>query len=300
MRVGIVGLGKMGRVFVDRLLDAGHDVLVWNRSAGPAEEARAKGAKVAASLGDLAEGSEIVLSIVTDEKVFPDIFEGPNGMLAGRPEGKLFVEMSTVAPPAHIALDEIVRAAGGHFLECPVSGSVTVAREGRCLGFAGGAAADVERARPVLEVLCRQIEHAGEVGAGAALKLAINLPLAVFWQALGEALAICEPYGFDPKRLVELFTESTGGANALKNRGPSVATALSGGEVPVTADIATFLKDMGLMIATAKAQGHESPVIERARDAFADADKRGLGKIDCSAYPAYWAKKGKSETIRGG
>lgn len=294
MRVGIVGLGKMGRVFVDRLLGAGFEVAVWNRSPGPADEAGKKGATVAASPAELARVSDIVLTIVTDEKAFPQIFEASDGLLAGDPTGKLFVEMSTVAPPAHAALEQTVKAAGGDFIECPVSGSVAVAREGRCLGFAGGAAEHVERARPVLEVLCRRVEHAGAVGAGAAVKLAINLPLAVYWQALGEALALCEPYGFDPQWLVDLFAESTGGPNALKTRGPSVVTSLSGGDVAVTADISTFLKDLGLMSATARAQGHESPLVERARTAFADAEKNGVGGIDCSAYPAYWARKGKA------
>lgn len=293
MRVGVVGLGKMGRVFVDRLLDAGYEVAVWNRSPGPAEEAGKKGAKVAASPAELARDSDIVLTIVTDEKVFPQIFEGVDGLLAGDPAGTLFVEMSTVAPPAHAALEQMVRAAGGDFIECPVSGSVTVAREGRCLGFAGGAAEQVERARPVLDILCRRVEHAGAVGAGAAVKLAINLPLAVYWQALGEALALCEPYGFDPQWLVELFAESTGGPNALKTRGPSVVASLSGGDVPVTASVSTFRKDMALMSETARAQGHDSPLVDLARAAFADAEKHGLGGMDCSAYPAYWARKGK-------
>ena len=291
MRVGVVGLGKMGRVFVDRLLAAGHDVAVWNRSPGPAQEAGEKGAKVAKSLAELTGLSEVVLTVVTDEKVFPQIYEGPKGLLADDPAGTLFVEMSTVAPPAHVALEKTVKAAGGRFIECPVSGSVAVAREGRCLGFAGGAKEDVDAARPALDVLCRRVDHVGPVGAGAALKLAINLPLIVYWQALGEALTLCQPYGFDPKWLMDLFAESSGGPNVLKTRAPSVVTALSGGEPPVTANLDTFLKDCGLILDTAGAQGRMSPVVARTAQAFADARDRGLGGIDCSAYPVYWAKK---------
>ena len=293
MRVGIAGLGIMGTVFVDRLVGAGHEVAGWNRSPGPAKVAAAKGARIAATPAELTRLADVIITVVTDEKAFPDIYEGPNGLLAGD-KGKLFVEMSTVAPPAHEALEKVVKAAGGRFIECPVSGSVAVAREGRCLGFAGGAAEDVDTARPVLDVLCRRVDNVGPVGAGAALKLAINLPLLVYWQALGEALALCEPYKFDPKWLVDLFAESTGGPNALKTRGASIVTSLSGGDVAVKAALDTLSKDTKLMLETAAAQGHASPVIQRVSEAFAEAQAKGFGQLDCSAYPAYFARQGKA------
>ncbi len=294
MRVGIAGLGIMGTVFVGRLVDAGHEVAGWNRSPDKTKAAAEKGAKIAATPAELKQLSDVIITVVTDEKAFAGVYEGPTGLLAGDNKGKLFVEMSTVAPPAHEALEKIVTAAGGRFIECPVSGSVAIAREGRCLGFAGGAAADVDRARPVLDVLCRRVDNVGPVGAGAALKLAINLPLLVYWQALGEALALCEPYKFDPKWLVDLFAESTGGPNALKTRGASIVTALSGGDVAVTAALDTLSKDTKLMLETAAAQGHASPVIEKVSQAFADAQAKGFGQLDCSAYPVYFARKGKS------
>jgi 3-hydroxyisobutyrate dehydrogenase len=172
---------------------------------------------------------------------------------------------------------------------------VAVAREGRCLGFAGGSKDDVDFARPVLDVLCRRVDNVGPVGAGAALKLAINLPLLVYWQALGEALALCEPYGFDPKFLIELFAESTGGPNALKTRGPGIAASLSGTEPPVTAALDTLAKDVKLMLETAAARGHPSPLVETIDRTFGRAQELGRGGTDCSAHPAYWAKKGKDE-----
>jgi len=206
--------------------------------------------------------------------------------------------MSTVAPETHIEIAKEVEAAGGRFIECPVSGSVTVAKERRLLGFAGGAAGDVEQARPVLEQLCRRVDHVGPLGAGAALKLAINLPLIMYWQVLGEALALCQPYGFDPKWLIELFSESSGGPNVLKVRGPSIVKAMEGEEVPVSADLNTFLKDCNLMLDAARALGHESPMVEQARRLFAEAQSQGLGGIDCSAYPPFWAKAGKTALIK--
>jgi 3-hydroxyisobutyrate dehydrogenase len=173
-----------------------------------------------------------------------------------------------------------------------VGGSVKVASEGKLLGFAGGDAADVDRARPVLEALCRRIDHVGQVGAGAALKLAINLPLLVYWQALGEAVALTDGYGFDPSWLIELFSESSGGPNMLKVRGPNIAKALGGEDVPLSVDLSTMRKDLGLMLAEAKAKGHASPLVEQVHASFGRAERAGVAGIDCSAFPAWWTRHG--------
>jgi len=293
MRVGVAGLGKMGAVFAERILGSGHHQLtVWNRNADKAKPFADRGAKAAASLADLTAQSDIVLTIVSDDAAVKGLFEGPNSLLSGGGAGKLFVDMSTVRPATHVAVAKIVEAAGGRFIECPVGGSVKVASEGRLLGIAGGDAADVDSAREVLGHFCRRIDHAGPMGAGAALKLAINLPLSVYWQALGEAVSVCDGYGFDPEWLIEMFSESSGGANVLKVRGSTVAKALRGEEVPASADVRTMRKDLGLMLAEAKARGTTSPLVEQAYASYGRAEDAGLGGIDCSAFPAYFARKG--------
>lgn len=292
MRVGVAGLGKMGTVFADRLLAAGRDLTIWNRTADKTRDLAGRGAKVAASPAELAAQSDIVLTMVLDDKAVTDVFEGPDGLLSGDCTGKLFVDMSTVRPATHEAVAKKVEAAGGRFIECPVGGSTKVASEGNLLGFAGGDADDVERAREVLQHLCRRIDLTGPVGAAAALKLAINLPLLVYWQALGEAVALCEGYGFDPEWLVELFSESSGGTNALKVRGPNIAKALRGEDIPVTADLKTLRKDLGLMLDAAKAKGNESPLVEQVYARFGRASEAGKAGLECSAYPAYWAREG--------
>src|SRR5690606_33362798 len=117
------------------------------------------------------------------------------------------------------------------------------ARSGQLLGLAGGEAADVERARPVLEKLCRRIEHMGPVGSGASAKLAINLPLIVFWQSFGEALALVRHLGKEPQWLMQLFSETAGAPNVLKIKADSVAVALAGDEdVQPTFDIDSMCK----------------------------------------------------------
>jgi 3-hydroxyisobutyrate dehydrogenase len=289
MRVGIAGLGKMGKVFAERIKGAGHELFVWNRTA---ETAKAlSGASAVASPAELASRSQIVLTMVSDDAAVKEVFQGKDGFLSGDVSGKLFVEMSTVRPATHTEIAKAVEVAGGRLLECPVGGSVKVASEGKLLGFAGGDAADLERARPVLEALCRRIDHAGPMGAGAAVKLAINLPLLVYWQALGEAVSLTEGYGFKPDWLVELFSESSGGPNVLKVRGPSIAKALAGEDVPMSVDVATMRKDLGLMLAEAKAKGVASPLVEQVFQSFGRAEKAGF-TADCSAFPVYWARQG--------
>jgi 3-hydroxyisobutyrate dehydrogenase len=283
----------MGSIFADRIKAAGHELAVWNRTP---EKARAMaGATAAPTPADLASQSDIVLTIVSDDAAVKDVYQGPRGLLSGDVAGKLFVEMSTVRPATHAALGKAVEAEGGRFLECPVGGSVKVASEGKLLGFAGGDAADLERARPVLEALCRRIDHAGPLGAGAALKLAINLPLMIYWQALGEAVSLVDGYSFDPNWLMELFSESSGGPNVLKVRGPTIAKALAGEDVPLSVDVATMRKDLGLMLAEAKAKGNASPLVEQAFASFSRAEQTGFAGIDCSAFPAYWARRGSRQ-----
>jgi 3-hydroxyisobutyrate dehydrogenase len=293
MRVGIAGLGKMGAVFADRMLGAGFDVTVWNRSPERVKDVAARGAKVAATPAELVGQCDVVLSIVLDDAAVTEVFEGKDGLLSADCSGKLFVEMSTVMPATHEAMAKKVEAAGGRFVECPVGGSTKVASEGNLLGIAGGDAGDVERAKEVLQHLCRRIDHAGPVGAGAALKLAINLPLLVYWQALGEAMALCEDHGFDPEWVIGLFAESSGGPNALKVRGPAIAKALGGDEVPITADVRTMSKDLRLMLEAAKAKGNPSPLVEQTLASYGRASEAGQANLDCSAFPAYWAREGR-------
>src|SRR5207302_2809726 len=133
-------------------------------------------------------------------------------------------------PATEIVLAGEVRAKRAGFVECPVGGTVGPAREGKLLGLMGADVPDAERALPLLKQLCRRIEHCGPVGAGATMKLAINLPLMVSWQAFGEAFALCRDLGIDPQRLVSLFTDLLATTNALKARGPMIATMMIGGD----------------------------------------------------------------------
>lgn len=292
MRIGIAGLGRMGAAIAARLIEVGHQVIVWNRSPDKAKGLGEAGAKVAATPAELARGAEAVITILTDAAAIDAVYGGPSGLLSGDVAGKLFIEMSTVQPETEIALAEKVKGRGAAFVECPVGGTTGPARQGKLIGLMGAEAADAARARPILEQLCRRVEHCGGVGNGATMKLAINLPLMIYWQAFGEALALARPLGIDPSQLIDLFADTSGGTNVLKARGSVIATMLKGGDAgPVTFDIDSGRKDLHTMLAEAQRRGIAIPLVERTLACFDEASRSGWGARDASSMPVYWSGK---------
>lgn len=288
MKIGIAGVGRMGAAIAERLMETGQDVLVWNRSRDKLATLEAKGAVACASPVALAEAAGVIITILTDAAAIDAVYDGDDGLLSQQLDGRLVIEMSTVRPETEQALAQRVRAVGGAFVECPVGGTVAPAKGGKLLGFAGGEAADVERARPVLEALCRRLEHVGPVGAGSSVKLAINLPLAVYWQTLGEALSLCRSLGLDQARLVDMIGDSSAGPNVLKNRADVVARALSGEKVPGTFDIDGMRKDLKTMLAEAEGLGTDLPITEAALACYEESAAAGLGSFDGAQQSAFW------------
>jgi 3-hydroxyisobutyrate dehydrogenase len=299
MRIGIAGTGRMGAAIAARLLGLGHEVVVWNRTADKTKPLAAAGARVVATPAALATEAEAMITILTDAAAIDATYRGPQGLLSGAVAGKLFIEMSTVRPETERALAEAVRAKGATLVECPVGGTTGPAKEGKLFGFAGGDAADVARARPILSELCRRIEHVGPVGAGASMKLAINLPLLVFWQAFGEALSLAQPLGLEPARLMDIFTDTSGAPNMLKNRAAALATQLAGGDVAPSVEVDVVRKDLRTMIDEARSRGVALPVAARALECFDRASREGLGAADCTKLPAYWAERGGRSAAGG-
>ena len=293
-RIGICGMGRMGAAMAQRLLSLGHTVGVWNRTRAKAAALTDAGATVAASPVALAQASDIVISMMTDKEALGEAYHGTNGLLSGTVDGKLFIEMSTVQPDTEIALSRDATNKGAMFIDCPVGGTVGPARDGKLFGFVGGSDEAVARARPLLDQLCRRVEHLGPVGSGALMKLAINLPLMVYWQAFGEALALCKPLGLTPERLVDIFSDTSGAPTALRNRGAALATALGGGSSgAVTIHVDGVRKDLRTMVAEAASRGITLPVTAQTLQIFDRASKDGLGDADVACLPGYWRDGGK-------
>jgi 3-hydroxyisobutyrate dehydrogenase len=284
----------MGLAMAGRLHEAGHAIVGWNRTPGRL------GADVgveAASPRALADEVEVVISMLTDAAAIEACYHGRDGVLSAPLAGKLVIDMSTVRPEVEIALARSAAERGAGFVECPVGGSVGPARSGTLLGLAGGTDENVARARPVLDALCRRVDHVGPVGYGASLKLAINLPLLVFYQALGEALTLCRHLDLDPGWLVGFFAETSGGANVLKGRGPAIAEALAGGTPATTFDVASIRKDLRTMLAEARARGTGLPLAEATLAVYDEAAAAGWDGRDGAALPSFWPTRAPSPAL---
>jgi 3-hydroxyisobutyrate dehydrogenase len=294
MKIGIPGTGRMGAAIAERLLSAGNQVTVWNRSPAKSKPLAEKGATLAETPARLASDAEVIVTILSDGDAIDAVYRGPRGLLAGDCKGKLFIEMSTVRPEVERALAADVKAKGASMIDCPVGGTITPARDGKLFGFVGGDAADVARAKPVLDQMCRRHEHVGGIGAGAAMKLAINLPLLVWYQACGEALAIAAQTGVDPDRMMDILSDTSGAPTMLKNRAPQIAAVLKGGEPKgVTINVDLVCKDLRTMLEEARALGTDLPLVARALEVYSHASRDGWGARDVSVLPSYWPKHGK-------
>jgi 3-hydroxyisobutyrate dehydrogenase len=300
MELGFCGLGKMGAAMVERLIEKGHGVTVWNRSPEKAKPLVALGARLAESPAALARGQSIVVTMLLDDAALAAVYDGKDGLLAPDVAGKLFIEMSTVRPGTIRDLAQRVRGKGAALVESPVSGTVGPAREGKLLGLVGGESSDVARARPVLEALCRRIDHLGPNGAGSTAKLAVNLPLILYWEALGEAMALTRDSGINPKTLVEIMAESSGGTNAIRGpRGPRVAAGIEAcdAQPEIGFQIEGYAKDLRTILATAQSMNFALPLAAQALRCYEEAQRGGWADRDGSAL-AVWrfieAKKARS------
>jgi len=296
MTTGICGLGRMGAAIGERLLDEGEDLAVWNRTEERARALVERGATRLATPAALAAACATVIVMVLDERAQDAVYDGPDGLLGADLGGVTVIDMSTVSPASVPPRAQAVRARGGAFVECPVGGTVAPARSGKLLGMAGGRAGDVARVRPLLEKLCRRVEHVGEAGAGAAMKLAINLPLIVYWEALGEALSLCEAAGIDLDLAGDVLADSSGAISVAKARIPGILDALRGaGPAPANFALAGSAKDLGLAVEAAMDAGAQAPVARAALASVREAVVDGWGERDFPMQAAWRAsRRGKS------
>jgi 3-hydroxyisobutyrate dehydrogenase len=173
-----------------------------------------------------------------------------------------------------------------------VGGSTGPAKEGKLLGLVGGTNADVARAMPILEQLCRRTEHIGELGSGSMMKLAVNLPLLVYWQALGEALAICKPLNLPADRLIDILSDTSGTPAAMKGRGPVISKVLGGAPLGETAfGLNAAKKDLATAVQFGTSIHAELPVTASALACYEEAEAAGLGDADATAISTRWTQR---------
>ena len=276
MKVGLVGLGRMGRAIVARLKENGFEVTGWDRDDVAMKAGTDKGMTAAPHPRAVADSANVVISIITEDNGVKHVFRGKDGFLSGDVRGKLFIDMSTLQPMTGRELAPAVAAAGAKLIDSPVFGTIPHVLHGKLYAMVGGDAADLERARPVLEKLAGKIAHMGPNGAGYAMKLCINLGLAAFIQATSEALALGTREGLKLEQMLDIMSEApTANGWFAGKKG-----ALKGDPADVTLDLKTMRKDIMSMVATGAVNGMPMPLSAGMLASFSAAVAQGWGDKD--------------------
>lgn len=280
MRVAILGTGRMGAAMAGTLSGAGFDLVLYNRTRSRAETVAAEvGADVADTPRDAVAGADVVISMLADRAAVEDVYRGADGAIAGLAEGAVACEMSTVEPEVSPALATDVRARGADIVDAPVSGSVPAVENASLTIMAGGEAGSVERARTVLDALAQTVFHVGPLGAGAAMKLAVNAVVHALNEAISEALVLAETAGIARETAYEVLASSAAAAPYVHYKRDAFEHP---DEAAVAFRLALAQKDLELITAFADRVGAPMDQARTNLD-VATAAARELGEQDLSA-----------------
>ena len=290
MKIGIIGFGKMGAAIAARLVECGYEVVAWSRDIQKVEISNI--AVVGSTPQQVIQKSDVIISILANDEATERAYFGEDGICSARLDGKIVIEMCTMLPERAKQLCQAVRGAGGAFLECPVGGTVKPARDGALVGMAAGDPTTFDKVKPILGELTRRLDFLGEVGNAAAMKLAINLPLMVYWGALGEAVALLSRHNINVEQAFDILTDSTGAIGPAKARQAPIIELIKNGQSGVSNfAIDQAIKDMSLMKSQASQNGVDCPIITAALDTAKLANDAGWDKKDISLLAA-WRRSG--------
>ena len=286
MRVAFIGLGNMGGPMAINLKRAGYTVQAFDLSADAIAKVRAEGVDVAASAREAVQGAEVVISMLPASKHVEALYLGDEGLIKLIQPGALLIDCSTIAPASAQKVAAAATSQGLQMIDAPVSGGVAGATAGTLTFIVGGPAEALERARPVLQAMGKNIFHMGDAGAGQVAKLCNNMALGVIMAVTGEALALGAAHGLDAKTLSQMMAVSTGRSWATEvcNPWPGVlenAPASRGYSGGFGNDL--MLKDMGLAVEAAIGVGATVPLGELARNLYAMNKQAGRGGQDFSS-----------------
>ncbi|MGA0596678.1 NAD(P)-dependent oxidoreductase [Enterovirga sp. CN4-39] len=264
--LGYVGLGLMGGPMTRRLLAAGQQVTVWNRSAEKLEAAVKAGARRAGSPGEVAEAAEIIFLNLTDTAAVEAVVFGPDGLASVPGDGKLVVDFSSIRPDATVEIARRLEAQNGmRWVDAPVSGGTKGAEEGSLAIMAGGDAADVERARPYIVTMAARLTHMGPLGAGQTTKLCNQIIVGCTMTVLAEATRLASNSGIDPARLPEALAGGFADSKPLQLFVPRMAAGIHD---PPLGHAYTMLKDLDTALDVARETGTPAPMAGLAAQIF--------------------------------
>jgi 3-hydroxyisobutyrate dehydrogenase len=279
MRIAFLGLGVMGSGMAGRLVGAGFPVAVWNRSPTRADALVRQGATLATSPGAAAADADVVIGMVADDRASREIWAGASGALGSMRRGAIAIECSTLTPAWVVELGGLAADRGVALLDAPVTGSRTHAAGGELLFLVGGDGTVLERVRPVLGPMSRDVVHLGPSGAGARMKLVNNFVCGVQAAALGEALAFAEAGGLDAAAAMSVLANGAPGSPLVKG----VSTRMASRDYAVNFRLALMRKDLAYAVDDAATLGLPLTTGSNARDLFQRGIDAGWADADFAA-----------------
>lgn len=289
-KVGLIGLGLMGRPMGLNLLKAGYSLTVWNRTASRAESLVAAGAKLAQSPQEVAAVSEVLITIVSDPPALEGVLWGGSGSgqnsgaLAALRPGGIYIDSSTVSPVLARRIATACEARHVAFLDAPVTGGTWGAEKGELVFMVGGAGQVLKDAEPVFKVMGKRWFHLGPNGAGQTIKLAMNLILALQVDALAEALALVQAAGLEGEKLVEVMQSSMARAAVLDVKAPLLLKR----EYPPSFPLRLMHKDVGLALDLAREAGVTLPAAAAAYSTYSAVKAAAKEDLDYAAVMKFW------------
>lgn len=279
VRIGFVGLGAMGVPMVRRLLAAGHAVSVWARRPAAAAELRAAGARLCATPAELARHAAITFSIVTRDADVEAVVLGAEGIVEGLSPGHLHIDMSTIAPGTARRLGATLAGRGAALLDAPVSGGPAGAIAGTLAIMVGGAAADLDRARPLLEVLGQRIVHVGPPGAGQVAKACNQMIMVAAIEGVAEAFALARRQGVDPALVRQVMLGGAADSRVLEVFGRRMLDA----DYARGVESRLHHKDFAIVLAEAQAMNLALPLAGLVRERLNALQAQGRAHDDTAS-----------------
>jgi len=278
-RIGFIGLGIMGKPMARNLLKAGYQLVVHNRSRGPVEELQREGAEGAGSPAEVAERSDVIITMLPDTPDVRQVVEGERGVLEGIRQGSLLIDMSTISPIATRELASRVEERGAHMLDAPVSGGDVGAQQGTLSIMVGGREEDFQRALPIFQVLGKTITYLGPSGSGQVVKACNQIVVALTIEAVSEALVLGAKAGVDPAKIVQVLMGGMAGNRVLEMRKDNFL----GHTFNPGFKVALHHKDLGIALQTGRELGVPLPATALVDQAFAALEARGRSQQDHTA-----------------
>jgi 3-hydroxyisobutyrate dehydrogenase len=276
MKIGYLGGGRMGQAMVGRLLSAGHDVTIYNRTLEKLRDLERAGARPAQTPRQAASGADIVIASVTDAQASQAVWLGPDGALAADlAPGTLIVEHSTLPYDWVLDLAKTVQQRGLRYVDCPVAGRPDAAAAGKLIVFAGAAAADLDAIRPLVQPLSKGIFHFGPPGTATAFKLIYNLFGVVQIVGLAEALSAAEAAGIDLATAAQALTAGNTGSGHVAKHAPFMASGEH--ESPPGFTAVNRVKDSAYGVALEESLGEDPLVGRSALEVYRKMVERGMG-----------------------